>query len=85
MSPNTLYEGVFFTPIGYVASNLDEPKDPKTLRNSESILILDKKYIGALDGLDRYRYLLVVFYFHRSSGYHERVHPMRYTLIRTQG
>lgn len=76
MSPNTLQESVVFTPIGYVTSNYDEPGNPKTLRNSESALILDKKYIGALDGLDRYRYLLVIFYFHRSSGYHERVHPM---------
>ncbi|MDD4446243.1 MAG: tRNA (N6-threonylcarbamoyladenosine(37)-N6)-methyltransferase TrmO [Methanothrix sp.] len=76
MSANTLQENVVFTPIGYVTSKYDEPKDPKTLRNSESLLILDKKYIGALDGQDRYRYLLVVFYFHRSIGYQERVHPM---------
>ncbi len=76
MSPNTLLGSVVFTPIGYVTSSYNEPGDPKTLRNSESVLILDKKYIGALDGLDRYRYLLVIYYFHRSSGYHERVHPM---------
>jgi formylmethanofuran dehydrogenase subunit E len=76
MSIDTLQDNVVFTPIGYVSSNFDEPKDPKTLRNSESVLILDKKYIGALDGLDRYRYILVIFYFHRSSGYQERVHPM---------
>jgi formylmethanofuran dehydrogenase subunit E len=76
MSLNTLQKSVVFTPIGYVTSKYDEPKDPKTLRNSESVLILDKKYIGALGGLDRYRYLLVVYYFHRSQGYHEQVHPM---------
>jgi tRNA (adenine37-N6)-methyltransferase len=76
MSIDTLPDNVVFAPIGYVTSKYDEPKDPKTLRNSESALILDKKYIGALDGLDRYRYLLVVYYFHRSSGYRERVHPM---------
>jgi tRNA (adenine37-N6)-methyltransferase len=76
MSPNTLQNSVVFTPIGYVTSNYNEPGDPKTLRNSESVLILDEKYIGALEGLDRYRYLLVIYYFHRSSGYHELVHPM---------
>ncbi|MDD2836113.1 MAG: tRNA (N6-threonylcarbamoyladenosine(37)-N6)-methyltransferase TrmO [Methanothrix sp.] len=59
-----------------VSTTFDEPKDLKTLWNSESVLILDKKYIGSLHGLDRYRYLLVVYYFHRSQGYHEQVHPM---------
>ncbi len=76
MSANALPESVVFTPIGYVTNSCNKPGDPKTIRNSESALLLDKKYIGALDGLDRYRYLLVVFYFHRSSGYQERVHPM---------
>ena len=76
MSPKTLYENVVFTPIGFVTSDFNEPGDPKTLRNSESVLILDEKYIGALDGLDRYRYLLVIFYFDRSEGYRARVHPM---------
>ena len=76
MSPNTPYQKVVFTPIGFVTNNFNEPGDPKTLRNSESVLILDEKYIGAMDGLERYKYLLVIFYFHRSQGYRERVHPM---------
>ena len=76
MPPKTPYEKVIFTPIGFVTSNYNEPGDPKTLRNAESVLVLDEKYVGALDGLDRYRYLLVIFYFHRSQGYRERVHPM---------
>jgi formylmethanofuran dehydrogenase subunit E len=76
MSPNALQESVVFTPIGYVTSKYNEPGDPKALRNSESILTIDEKYTGALDGLGGYRYLLVVFYFHNSKGYYERVHPM---------
>ena len=76
MLPKSTYESVVFAPIGFVANDFDEPGDPKSLRNSESRLILDEKYIGAMDGLERYRYLLVIFYFHRSEGYIERVHPM---------
>jgi len=76
MSSNAHQESVTFTPIGYVMSNYNEPGDPKALRNSESVLTINKKYTGALDGLDGYRYILVVFYFHQSKGYHERVHPM---------
>jgi tRNA (Thr-GGU) A37 N-methylase len=67
---------VVYTPIGIVASSFNEPGDPKTMRNSESVLILDEKYTGALDGLDRYRYLLVIYHIDRSPGYRERVHPM---------
>jgi tRNA-Thr(GGU) m(6)t(6)A37 methyltransferase TsaA len=76
MQTKTPSDKVIFTPIGFVTSDFNEPVDPKALRNSESVLILDEKYIGALDGLDRYRYLLVIFYFDRSEGYRERVHPM---------
>ncbi|MFZ2470533.1 MAG: tRNA (N6-threonylcarbamoyladenosine(37)-N6)-methyltransferase TrmO [Methanothrix sp.] len=76
MSTTTPYDNVIFTPIGFVTRNFNEPGDPKILRNAESVLVLDEKYVGALDGLDRYRYLLVIFYFDRSEGYRERVHPM---------
>jgi tRNA-Thr(GGU) m(6)t(6)A37 methyltransferase TsaA len=76
MSLKSPYDKLEFKPIGFVTSNFNEPGDPKTLRNSESVLTLDKRYIGALDGLDRYKYLLVIFYFHLSQGYREKVHPM---------
>jgi tRNA-Thr(GGU) m(6)t(6)A37 methyltransferase TsaA len=76
MLQKTPYEKVVFTPIGFVDNSFVEPGDPKALRNSESALILDKKYTGALDGLNRFRYILVIFYFDRSEGYRERVHPM---------
>jgi tRNA-Thr(GGU) m(6)t(6)A37 methyltransferase TsaA len=76
MSPKTPYEKIVFAPIGIVTSNISEPGDPNILRNAQSVLILDEKYIGALDGLDRYRYLLVIYHLDRSQGYRERVHPM---------
>jgi tRNA-Thr(GGU) m(6)t(6)A37 methyltransferase TsaA len=76
MSPETQPEKVVYTPIGVVASSFSEPGDPKAMRNAKSTLILDEKYVGALDGLDRFRYLLVIYHIHRSPGYRERVHPM---------
>jgi len=76
MAAKTPLETVAFEPIGFVSNSFNEPGDPKALRNSQSLLILDEKYIGAMDGLERYRYLLVIFQFHRSVGYRERVHPM---------
>jgi tRNA (Thr-GGU) A37 N-methylase len=76
MPANMPLDGVAFEPIGFVSNDFNEPGDVKAPRNSESLLILDEKYIGAMDGLERYRYLLVIFQFHRSAGYRERVHPM---------
>ena len=76
MPAKTTLDRVVFEPIGFVSNSFNEPGDPKALRNSQSLLILDEKYIGAMDGLERYRYLLVIFQFHRSAGYRERVHPM---------
>jgi len=76
MPAKTSFKMVAFEPIGFVSNDFNEPGDPKALRNCESLLILDEKYIGAMDGLERYRYLLVIFQFHRSAGYRERVHPM---------
>jgi tRNA-Thr(GGU) m(6)t(6)A37 methyltransferase TsaA len=67
---------VVYTPIGIVVSTFDEPGDPKTMRNAESVLVLEEKYTGALEGLGRYKYLLVVYNIDRSPGYRELVHPM---------
>jgi tRNA (adenine37-N6)-methyltransferase len=69
-------EKIFYTPIGIVASSFNEPGDPKSLRNAESVLLIDEKYTGALDGLDRYKFILVIYHIDRSPGYRERVHPM---------
>jgi tRNA (adenine37-N6)-methyltransferase len=76
MPAKTPLERVVFEPIGFVSNSFNEPGDPKSLRNSESLLILDEKYIVAMDGLERYKHLLVIFQFHRFAGYRERVHPM---------
>jgi tRNA-Thr(GGU) m(6)t(6)A37 methyltransferase TsaA len=67
---------VVYSPIGVVHNSFNDPGDPKTMRNAESVLILDEKYKGALDGLDRFRYLLIIYHMDRSPGYLERVHPM---------
>lgn len=76
MSPELQPEKVVYTPIGFVDSGFDEPNDPKTMRNAESTLILEEKYSGALDGLERFRHILIIYHIDRSPGYREHVHPM---------
>ncbi len=69
-------EKLIFTPIGVVINAFDEPTDPKTMRNSISTLALDPKYAAALKGLEKFSHLQVIYYFDRSPGYVENVHPM---------
>ncbi|NYT01171.1 MAG: tRNA (N6-threonylcarbamoyladenosine(37)-N6)-methyltransferase TrmO [Methanosarcinales archaeon] len=67
---------VEYVPIGLVKSSFSEPGEPKSMRNSRSVLALDPIYQGALEGLELFSHLLVVYHIHRSPGYRERVHPM---------
>jgi tRNA (adenine37-N6)-methyltransferase len=66
---------VSFVPIGEVRNSFDEPGDPKEMRNSESVLSIDSMYRGALQGIEMFRYVVVIFHFDRSEGYIEKVHP----------
>lgn len=63
-------------PIGYVRSAFDATADPKEIRKSISQIEIDPMYGEALDGLERFQYIIVIFHMDRSPGYSPRVHPM---------
>jgi tRNA-Thr(GGU) m(6)t(6)A37 methyltransferase TsaA len=67
---------IIYRPIGTVKNDFQNPTDPEMISNSVSLLILDEDYRPALDGIERCRYLLVVYHIDRSPGYREKVHPM---------
>jgi tRNA-Thr(GGU) m(6)t(6)A37 methyltransferase TsaA len=69
-------KSIIYRPIGHVQNDFDEPCNPKAIRNSLSTLVIDPEYAGGMDGLNRYKYILVVFHMDRASGYKEKVHPM---------
>lgn len=69
-------ERVVYCPIGKVENEFQKPDDPKRVRNSESVLVLDEKLIPALAGLERFRYLIVIYHLDKAPGYIEKVHPM---------
>lgn len=66
---------IVYKPIGFVMGSFREPDDPERIRASESLLVLDEKYIAALDGIEDFRYLVVIYHIHRSPGYKAKVHP----------
>ena len=65
-----------YRPIGVVKNDFREKGSPKETRNSRSTLVLDERFVPALEGLDRYRYLIVIYHLNLASGYQEKVHPM---------
>jgi tRNA-Thr(GGU) m(6)t(6)A37 methyltransferase TsaA len=67
---------IVYHPIGMVENGFSKPEDPKKVRNSRSFLVLDPRYLPALQGLERFRHLLVIYHLDRAPGYRERVHPM---------
>ena len=69
-------EEIIYHPIGVVENDFWETKDPKKIRNSKSFLVLDPGYLPALQGLERFRHLVVIYHLDRTPGYKERVHPM---------
>lgn len=65
-----------FIPIGVVHSDFGEPADPKTARCSLSTLEIYEKYLLALSGIEKYRFIFVIYHIHRALGYDLLVHPM---------
>lgn len=66
---------IVYKPIGFVIGSFREPDDPERIRASESILVLDEKYIPALEGIEGFRHLVILYHIHMSPGYKAKVHP----------
>jgi formylmethanofuran dehydrogenase subunit E len=68
-------ESVTYRAIGHVENDFDEPTASKKIRSAESRIVLDPSLMKGLKGLEAGRQIMVIFYFHRSSGYDLRQHP----------
>jgi len=64
-----------YKPIGYVESAFDEPVAPDVLLAAESRIVLDPALMEGLVGVLPGQRLMVIFHFHRSSGYELLQHP----------
>src|SRR3972149_3329152 len=68
-------DAVIYRPIGHVENAFDEPAAPDVIASAESRIILDATLAEGLEGVEEGQQLLVIFHFHRSSGYELRQHP----------
>jgi tRNA-Thr(GGU) m(6)t(6)A37 methyltransferase TsaA len=67
---------VVYRTIGVVENDFPKREDPKKVRNSESVLVMDERCIPAMEGLERFRYITVIYHLDKAPGYKEKVHPM---------
>jgi len=67
---------IVYKPIGVVRNSFRERGAPKELRNSTSTLVIDPRFLPALNGLEHFKHLVVIYHLHHAAGYQETVHPM---------
>ncbi len=75
-------EEIIFKPIGYINSPYDDVKNmPKSTRESgdvEAEMIINEEYIESMSSMQACEEYMVLFYFHKSEGFEQRV-PFRGT------
>ncbi len=68
-------QAIQFHPIGYVENDFSEPGVRRDCSALESRLVIDPSLVEGLQGLEAGQQLMVLFYFHRSTGYELSQHP----------
>jgi tRNA-Thr(GGU) m(6)t(6)A37 methyltransferase TsaA len=66
---------ITFQPIGWVKNVFEEPTSPERIRSARSDIVIRPDLIIGLKGLEPGSRILVIFHFHRSSGYELLQHP----------
>jgi tRNA-Thr(GGU) m(6)t(6)A37 methyltransferase TsaA len=73
-------------PIGYVQADFGEEEIKKQHEATESTLIINPKLGSALDGIESYSHLIVIYYMHKVPSIKElKIHPRRRKDIRKVG
>jgi len=68
-------QAIQFHPIGYVENDFSEPGVRRDCSALESRLVIDPALVEGLQGFEAGQQIMVLFYFHRSTGYELSQHP----------
>ncbi|MEM3437399.1 MAG: tRNA (N6-threonylcarbamoyladenosine(37)-N6)-methyltransferase TrmO [Nitrososphaerales archaeon] len=60
-------EEINFKPIGYVKTDADEDMIRKNRKNVISEIVISEDLTEALDGIEEFSHIFVIFYMHRAS------------------
>ena len=70
-------EEIIFKPIGYIKSPYEDVKNmPKSTRESgdvEAEMIINEEYLESMSSMEVGEEYMVLFYFHKSEGFKQRV------------
>lgn len=72
---SALIETIIYKPVGIVMNSFNQASEPEMIRRSESILLLNESYVPALEGIEHFKYLIILYHIDRSPGYTPLVHP----------
>ena len=71
---------IVFKPIGYIKSKYETvenmPKSPREGMEDEAELIVNEEYLESMSDMKEGKEYMVIFYFHKSKGFKQRV-PFR--------
>ncbi len=77
--PATIRKGFMFTPIGEFHSPLTPqtgaPRQGRFEPDIQATIEIDKQYEACLEGIEQFDYIIVLFVFDRSHGWHAKVTP----------
>lgn len=69
---------ITITPIGYVKSPYTDisnmPKNTTESKDVQAQIIMDEKYLECMSDMKSGEEYMLIFYFHKSHGYDDRVH-----------
>lgn len=69
---------ITYSPIGMIHNGIDEAHHDTPWPDIESAIVLDPEWEPALEGLEQFSHIWVIFHFHKSTEPDSpRVHPMR--------
>jgi len=68
---------IVFHPIGYVRTKASKDEIKSNKKNVISKLVLNREFMTALDGIDEFSHLFIIFYLHKIKGKIDlKVNPM---------
>jgi tRNA-Thr(GGU) m(6)t(6)A37 methyltransferase TsaA len=79
-------KNVILKPIGYIETDFGEEEIKKQLETTLSTLIINPKLVSALDGIESYSHLMIVYFMHKITATIElKIHPRRRKNIKKVG
>jgi tRNA-Thr(GGU) m(6)t(6)A37 methyltransferase TsaA len=79
-------KNVILKPIGYNETDFGEEEIKKQPEATISALIINSKLVSALDGIESYSHLIIVYFMHKVASIKElKIHPRRRKDIKKVG